>query len=303
MSDKTPTPPAAGSRPPAYAMVSRVYSASLRPVVVATALITAGWTLFSIGAFEEINVDKAQGFPKFATIAIALGSLYMTVVAIELFGVTAAVMNKLALIRIYSFLSALSALIVIASAFLRVVIHFVFKNDLIDECKKLATGADVLTRFGLWGPTIHDKLTPDEAEDFCNHWWSRDSFGEIISLIILIIVSAFFVSIAFAFNHQVHDPNFQRTREVPTRTEEFPDHYNPPYVSYSYNTSAPNVAPPRYDPPAGPPPGFNDSQGVGYGVGATKGGSNEDLKGDDPFADFDEVPHKGRPGESRDNLV
>lgn len=68
-----------------------------------------------IGAFEEINVDKAreslllhskhailnvvhkEGFPKFATIAIALGSLYMTVVAIELFGVTAAVMVRNAL--------------------------------------------------------------------------------------------------------------------------------------------------------------------------------------------------------------
>ena len=70
----------------------------------------------------------------------------MTVLAIELFGVTAAIMvslrlllflsrarltqgsqNKLLLIRIYSFLSALSALIVIAAAFTRVVIHFVFK--------------------------------------------------------------------------------------------------------------------------------------------------------------------------------
>ena len=88
----------------------------------------------------------ADGFPKFSSIAIALGALYMTVLAIELFGVTAAIMvslrlllclsrarltqgsqNKLLLIRIYSFLSALSALIVIAAAFTRVVIHFVFK--------------------------------------------------------------------------------------------------------------------------------------------------------------------------------
>ncbi|KAI0088205.1 hypothetical protein BDY19DRAFT_949549 [Irpex rosettiformis] len=285
-----------GSRPPAYAIVSRIYGSSLRPVVV----ISEG-----IGAFEEVNVDKDHGFPKFATIAIALGALYMTVLAIELFGVTAAVMNNLLLIRIYSILSALSALIVIAAAFLRVIIHFVFKKDLINECTQLATGQDVVTRFGIWGPTIHDELSPDEAQDFCNHWWSRDSFGEIISLIVLIILSAFFVSIAFAFYHQVNDPTFQRTREAPTRTDGFPEHYSPPYVGYSYNGPPPQARPPRYDPPTGPPPSFSASQtqGMGYGVGAPKVGSAEDLKGDDPFADFDEPVNRGKPGESRDNLV
>ncbi|KAI0701947.1 hypothetical protein BC835DRAFT_1303540 [Cytidiella melzeri] len=334
MSDK---PSAAGSRPPTYAMVTRMYRSSLRPVVVIkivkltyfmlqAGLITAGWTLLTrsinmqwsteghvsvvcflilftkltliqISAFEEINVDKTKGYPKFATLAIALGALYMSVVAIELYGVTAAVMNSLLLIRIYSYLSILSGLIVVGSALLRVVVHFLYKNDLISECQKLAKGQDVLIRFGLWGPTIDDQLSSDEAQDFCNHWWSRDSFGEIISLIILIVLSGFFVSIAFAFYHQCNDPTFQRSREMPTRAEDFPSHYNPPYVSYD-----PSV-PPQYDPPAGPPPPFNASQGIGYGVGMRKGDSSEDLKADDPFADFDEPAQRGRPGESKDNLV
>lgn len=84
---------------------------------------------------------------------------------------------------------------------------------------------------------------------------------------------------------------------MPTRPDDFPEHYDPPYVSYN-----PSV-PARYDPPPGPPPPFNASQGTGYGAGMGRGGSNEDLKGDDPFADFDEPARPHRPVDSKDNLV
>lgn len=84
---------------------------------------------------------------------------------------------------------------------------------------------------------------------------------------------------------------------MPTRSEDFPEHYNPPYVGYD---SAPPYNPPAapaYDPPAGPPPGR------GYGVGAGKRDSAETLKGEDPFADFDEPGRSGKHNESKDTLV
>ena len=38
-------------------------------------------------------------------------------------------------------------------------------------------------------------------------------------------------------------------------------------------------------------------------MGGPKGGSSEDLKADNPFADFDEPVNGGKPGESKVNLV
>jgi len=285
-------------------MVSRVYNNSLRPVVVVTGLITAGWTLvWGISSLQEINVDQSHGFPKFSTLAIALGALYLTVMVLELFGVIAATMQTLILVRLFSFASILSGLIVVGAGFLRTVVHFLYKNDLISECQQLAQGQDVAIRFGLWGPTIQDRLSPQDAEDFCKNWWSHDSFSEIISLIIEIILAGVFISIAFAYYHQCNDPTFSRSRDPPARTDDFPTHYNPPYVSYN---------PTSYAPPDGPPPAFKEPpeyERGGYGVGNAldKGGEStdaleRDLKGDDPFADFDGPSH-GKPGESRDTLV
>ena len=85
---------------------------------------------------------------KLANLSIVLGSLYIGAAAIFLFGVfaaasvrrlltalghshihyaTATMQKRLALIRIFSLLSAVAAVIVIASGFLRTIVHFMLK--------------------------------------------------------------------------------------------------------------------------------------------------------------------------------
>jgi hypothetical protein len=73
------------------------------------------------------------------------------------------IQNSLLFIKIYSYLSILGGLIVVAAQLLRVVIHFIYKvrtqsfahegelaedrfiqDDLINECQQLATGQDIL---------------------------------------------------------------------------------------------------------------------------------------------------------------
>ena len=119
----------------------------------------------------------------------------------------------------------------------------------------------------------------------------------------------FFVSIAFTYYKQMLDPSFGR-KPVPSTTAPsggaddnypaFPEHYNPPYLSY-------DAAPGQYAPPPGPPPAFSqskDDMDMGYSKGLSDG------KGDDPFADFESVGAHGQPGhqvgkvgESREALV
>jgi hypothetical protein len=83
---------------------------------------------------------------KLANLSIVLGSLYVGAAAIFLFGAFAAgsvrrlltalshsqipyspMQRRLGLIRIFSFLSAAVAVIIIASGFLRTVVHFILK--------------------------------------------------------------------------------------------------------------------------------------------------------------------------------
>ncbi|KAH9854538.1 hypothetical protein C2E23DRAFT_816907 [Lenzites betulinus] len=292
-------PPFRGEqRPPAYRMVNRVYSNSLRPVVIVIGSLVAIWSLiWAIPSFQDISEDKSAGQPKFAIFDIVLGTLYAVACAIEVFGVIAAAVQRLTLVRIYALLSVVGSLGMIGAGFLRVVIHFVYKSGLLAECEQIAQGQGIEVRFGIWFHHFKEKLTADEAKSFCDDAWNRDSLREIIFLIFEIIFSIFFTVIAFAYYQQVLDPtsaaNVSRAPVPTTNVGGHPDHYNPPYDPEPY---APYDAP-AYPPPPGPPP-----TDMGYGVGmaaesrdvkdAADGGfrddASESTKFDDPFADFDE---------------
>ncbi|OSD00534.1 hypothetical protein PYCCODRAFT_1446270 [Trametes coccinea BRFM310] len=286
-------------------MVTRVYNNSLRPFVI-------------IPSFQDISEDKSNGQPKFAVFDIVLGTIYATACAIEVFGVIAAATQRLFLVRVYAVLSLVGSLAVVAAGFMRVVLHFVFKSGLIDECKKIAQGQGIEIRFGIWFHHFKEKLSADDADSFCNSAWSRDSLNEILFLIFEIVFSIFFTLIAFAYYQQVLDPTSAAnvSRAPAPAGDGYPDHYNRPYDSDPYAAApyAPYDAPPtnapRYAPPPGPPPAD-----VGYGVGMSMEGDKDrkDVKGDaesdmtkfdDPFADFDgpSLSKKHEDGHSSDVL-
>ncbi|KAF8497489.1 hypothetical protein F5888DRAFT_1698412 [Russula emetica] len=191
--------------------MSRMRNRNLRSTVITFAIGGFVWTLtFSISAFQEISTDNSQRQKKLASLSIVLGSLYIGAAAIFLFGVFAAasvrrlltalnhsqiphatMQRRLALIRIFSFLSAAAAVIIIASGFLRTIVHFMLKSSLISECTALATGQNVVTVWGVWNSGPDQRLTPTEANQFCRNAWNHDSFSEILWLIIEISASSF----------------------------------------------------------------------------------------------------------------
>ncbi|KAJ3490613.1 hypothetical protein NLI96_g1300 [Meripilus lineatus] len=332
--------------PPAYGMVTRAYRASLRPVVVTSAylssdttkeaahfnwfrvtvaIFTAIWTLiWAVDLFQDIDIDRRHGKPKLATFSIVLGTMYITVCAIQIFGILAGTTQRVPLVRLYTWLTILASLLVITAGFMRVVTHFVFKNDLISECANVVTGTDIVFRFGIWGTPVHDILDAQEAQNFCQRAWNHDSLSEIVALIIEIVLAAFFVTMAFSYYRQLLDPTVSRSKapssQHQARTETFPTHYNPPYLSY-------DAPPGGFAPPPGPPPQAQRSAAppYGYGVGDEDTKSlppydhdhdgmifgkdtkdDKDRDHDDPFEDFENSNRTGhgRPGgESRDALV
>ncbi|KLO09989.1 hypothetical protein SCHPADRAFT_800499, partial [Schizopora paradoxa] len=249
--------------PPPYAFVHRVYRGSLRPAVLLFSSVSAIFLLlWGIACFRDISIDKKNA-PKLQTFDIVLGILYLVSCVIEVLGIGAALLQKLPMIRIFTFLSIGAALIVIAAELLRVVLHFVFKHDLINECITLATGQTVVTRFGIWGPTTSHTLSQGDATSFCNDAWSHDSFSEIAWFIVALIASLFFASINYSYYRQMLDPsspvNASRAPSAQARAAggfgAQPSHYTPPYAFGGADSTANlGYAAPQYAPPAGPPP-------------------------------------------------
>jgi len=291
MDDTRPPPPQ--GPPPTYAFVTRVYRRNLRPVILIIAGISSLWALvWAVGSFRAMKIPGQAGSPKFATFSLVLGILYMTAFVIQTLGVVAAFTQRITLIRLYAFLSVLSALVVIGAGLLRTITHFMFKSELISECTSLATGEEVIYRYGFWGPVTYDNLTPEQAARWCQNEWGRDSWTEIVSVICEAIAGAFFTAVSFAYYRQSLDPTSpaNASRTPSGRTGEYPSHYNPPY-----DAPAPTYAPPPGPPP--PPGAGDDAKPPGYGFGA---GPDYDAQGkfkrekeDDPFADFEAPPTQG----------
>ncbi|THH04075.1 hypothetical protein EW145_g5792 [Phellinidium pouzarii] len=296
MTTFTRPPPPQGA-PPAYAMVTKVYRRSLRPIVVGIGLLAAIWALiWGIASFRDISIDKEHA-AKLEVFDIVLGSLYMATFAIELFGLAAAVLQKLAMIRIYAFASLGVAVIITATELIRVIIHFAFKSTLINECIALSTNQTVETRVGIWG-TKTTTLNGEDASTFCNSAWSHDSFSEIAWFIVAGIASLLFASITFSYYRQMLDPT-SVVNATRAPVGQMPEHYNPPYANGAFGYDV-GVGAGGYAPPPGPPPAQSvayvpqyDSAKLpeyergGY-LDASDDKKGDDLKGGtDPFADYE----------------
>ncbi|KAG5640608.1 hypothetical protein DXG03_007948, partial [Asterophora parasitica] len=259
-----------------------------------------------IGWFRSFGIDREHNFPHIATLSLALGIMYITVFAFsvrappvllstqtdleQLFGIYSAASQRTPLVRIYTLLTVLAAFIVAAAGLTRIVTHFVWKNDIIAECTTLTTGGQIIYH-GFWGPIKADTLTPSEAAAWCRRAWDRDSWSDIVGLLILLGLAALFTILAFAYQRQLQDPTSvaNASRAPSAQWGGAPAHYNPPYAQYPPNTGYPannahlnntgygySEADTFVPPYEGKSPGYENA-----------GGAGADRKGDaeDPFAD------------------
>ncbi|KAG6329598.1 hypothetical protein ID866_9491 [Astraeus odoratus] len=268
--------------PPAYRYVTRIYKRSLRPVVAATIVVTGLWCLaLAVEAWRELATDQDDNFKKLAALAIAQGVLYTLAFLFQVFGMFAVASQRVRSIRIFTYLSALTTLFVVGVGLMRVITHFTFKSDLILECETLVQNGTVDSLFGFWGPESGIDVNTTDPATYCNDLWNRNSWAEILVLIMLIVLGLLFTSIAFAYYRQAIDPtspvNSSRVPANQVRMDVFPA-YNMPYDAPAY---APPPGPPPFD---AKPPQYQSRDYATYGNDKDRDGKN------DPFGDHAVMP-------------
>jgi len=212
-----------------------MYRRNLRPVVLTCTVLAGIWTLvWGVSSFQDIGIDN-QTASILGTFDIILGALFMGAAVIEAFGAFSALTQRLALIRIYSLLSLVAALIVFGAEVITVVLDFKFKSDLISECTTANTFGSNFNGRGWWGNT--GGLDSGDAQSFCSNLWNRAVFGDFAWLFVSTIVSLMFSAIAFAYYRQALDPASTAYPRAPSDRIRMQA-----YAPYSY------------PPPAGPPP-------------------------------------------------
>jgi len=279
--DSRPPPPSGA--PPSYAFVTKMYKKSLRPVVMLVTFLGGAWAFFSaIGFFRSSGPLRSANAPFLVTTCIVLGVIYIVIMLIENLGFLAASMRRLILVRLYAYLSVVATALVLAAGLFRTIIHFTRKNDIINACSTFTEGEVVF--FGFWGPVSRDNLDREEAAEWCERSWGRESWAEIVSLLFTLVLAGLFTSVAFAYYRQVLDPSSVANARPPVRVDMYPSHYNPAYGSnagYGYNNQYP-AGPyhqPYAPPPGPPPPRDDDGNPPGYtGGDAARGYGFQDQK-------------------------
>ncbi|KAI0027185.1 hypothetical protein K488DRAFT_74746 [Vararia minispora EC-137] len=247
-----------------------------------------------VSSFRGINDDKHDGFSRLATFAGILGALYISAAIGEFVGTFAAFSQSLSLIRLFWLVHLSAVLFLVAAAFMRVILHFHLKSDLLNDCVQAATGTTVDFSWGLWGPRLTETLSQADAQAWCNNAYSHESWYEIVLLIVTIIILGLFSTTVYTYTHRTV-PGFSRSGPPPAGQNPY---YQPPFAA----------SVPAYAPPAGPPPhmlrtsdstdelpayGFaGDGKDVkdvkdGKGGGDVEAGGAKGAVDDDPFADFE----------------
>jgi len=286
--------------------MTRVFKSSLRPVVLFTCALAGFWALLSgINAFRLLGASESKNIPHLRTVLLILGIMYMIAVAIESFGMTAAAIQRAAMVRLYSFLSILTSLLILGASLTQTVVHFTMKTALINQCTSDTTGETVFLSWGFWGSSRTTTLDAQDANAWCQDSWDHDSWADILSFILELVVAVLFVSIAFAYYRQLVDPT------SPVNASRAPSNQvmMHPYQGYNngdrfYPPPEPPVHQDYYDQQFAPPYDGNKLPGYASERGSKLEG-DFDVKQDDkadPFSDFDGPSRKNpSPGyEERD---
>jgi len=271
-------PPPPSGQPPRF-VFTRFYRSNLRPVIIGIGTISAIYALLWGGSsFSNIHVDKSQGLGNLVPFDVALGAAYMVVAAVEIFGIISAVKQSIPATKLYSMLSLLVSILVFGAELLRIVIHFKFKQEMIDQCTSAVqtNNGEQDNYFGWFGGNAANNLSPQQASDFCHNAWSHNTFSDIAWLIVSLICSLVFASLAYSYYRQLLDPSSGAARSRPQAADNVPldtfRNYGQ-YNDYAEATGLPYNARGRASPPASEyAPPYEPSKLPGYGGGPSEMG-------------------------------
>ncbi|KAK0460673.1 uncharacterized protein EV420DRAFT_1641212 [Desarmillaria tabescens] len=227
---------------------SRICETDLRWLVIAVTVINFFRLSYSLkyallnsasqlNAFHDADVDSSHQVMKLGTVSITLGVVFFATCLIEIFGTVSAVTRQLTLIRIYVDLTFLSAVSLAAAGVINAIAYFAFADDIIEECKSLASSGDLglksLFRGSPW--QTRPIFYSEEARTQCGNAWSNHASSEILSILFFYLIpSTFSYLLAYTYHRQMHAQKIHRRRTI--RMEQFVNNsvsLSPVYDSYS----------------------------------------------------------------------
>ncbi|KAG8962859.1 capsule-associated protein CAP1, partial [Tulasnella sp. 419] len=111
------------------------------------------------------------------------------------------------MVKIYTMLSVLAALIVLGAEITRVALYFAAKRNLINDCAQEANGITIGGWNSVWGGSWSTTLTGPAAQEWCEDRWERGVWGAIVWLIVVVVLGWLFASMAFSYYHQLLSPH------------------------------------------------------------------------------------------------
>jgi len=248
----------------------------MRPVVIAMTFVGAAWS-FIWGGSALYDIGQSSTIGDIRTINLVLGILFLVAGFIETFGFFAAIKQQISLVRMYSYLSIVVTLILIGAEGLRFSVYFTHKKSILSSCTQLETGNDQVYYGGFWGSFSYQNLTQPQAQQYCQDAWTRGVWSSVIWLIVSILLSVLYVSIAFSFYHQLLSPQPLAPSQAYTMDNLQQQPYHP-QSGYQY-PAPPGLPPsredyvPPYDPAKVPEyyeneAPFEKPKEKGYGAGA-----------------------------------
>jgi len=217
--------------PPAYSRaITRVYTRDLRPPLLGLTALTAAWCIWA-GANNLHDLGDIGETSKMKVFDIILGAILFVVGVVDLYGFIATWTSRLQLVKLYAFLVTISALTLFGVQILALVLHFVLKIDLINQCVAWNQGNTEV---------LGTVISSQDIQNYCNDSWNRGIFYDIAWLMAAAVFGFFTAGIAVAYYHQLASPAFGRSTAASAAYR-----LNPYGVQ-----DPPFVAPPAY--PAGP---------------------------------------------------
>jgi len=245
----------------------------MRPIVIALMVVGIVWSMaWAIEAFQDLGIDKSN-IHGLVIWDIVLGAMYSVIALIAWFGLIAAVTQKLQLVRLFTLLTLVAALLTVVSSILRIILHFTFKNGLINECIGLVTGTiNGGSGLGFWGSVSGNDLSPADASTYSNDSWNHDTFSVFVWFIASAIVTFLTCGIVYGYYNQLLDPTsvasrYPRAPSNQYRMNAFPTAYNP--APYDSQFNARSYAPPPGPPPTDYVPAYDAHKLPGYGASST----------------------------------
>ncbi|PLW40979.1 hypothetical protein PCANC_01970 [Puccinia coronata f. sp. avenae] len=181
------------------------YPKPLRPVVLLTAAVSLIWSLVLAVKFVEDRTDDSET-RRMKVFDAILSVFFFVVAGLEVFGILAVLSQKILLARLYFFVSGLAAFLIFSAELIRLIAHFVVKNDLIDDCRSALTGAKAETLNGAIA-----SIDATEASRLCEGDWQRGIWWDLGWLVLTSCLALLFTGIVGAYYHQLLDPSFSRT--------------------------------------------------------------------------------------------